>query len=83
MTTASKKKVLLIKLSSLGDIIFNIPLANSLKKAGYSVSWLVGEKGLDIIQNNPCTDEVIFVPIEKWKGKNKSKGKWNRLLDRK
>ena len=29
-----KKKVLLIKLSALGDVIFNIPLANALKKAG-------------------------------------------------
>ena len=29
------KKLLLIKLSSLGDIIFNIPLANVLQKNGY------------------------------------------------
>ena len=32
-----KKKILLIKLSSLGDVIFNIPLANALKDAGYEV----------------------------------------------
>ena len=40
-----KKKLLLIKLSSLGDVIFNIPLANALKDAGYEVTWLVSERG--------------------------------------
>lgn len=66
-----KQKVLIIRLSSLGDVIFNIPLANALKQNNYEVSWLVGEKGLDVIQNNPCVDKVFFAPVEKWK-KNKN-----------
>lgn len=64
------KKVLLIKLSSLGDVIFNIPLANALKNAGYTVSWLVSEKGAAVLENNPCVDEVILAPFEKWKKNN-------------
>lgn len=67
MTEGIKGKILLIKLSSLGDVIFNIPLANSLKKAGYSVTWLVGEKGYDVIKNNPCVNDVILAPFVKWK----------------
>ena len=66
-----KQKVLVIRLSPLGDVIFNIPLANVLKQNNYEVSWLVGEKGLDVIQNNPCVDKVFFAPVEKWK-KNKN-----------
>ncbi len=66
------KKILLIRLSALGDVVFNIPLANLLKKNGASVHWLVSEKGFDIINNNPCTDRVILAPVEKWK-KNKNK----------
>ena len=62
-----KKRVLLIRLSSLGDVIFNLPLANVLKNNGYEVTWLVGEKGIDIVKNNPAVDEAILVPIEKWK----------------
>ena len=65
--TSDKKKVLIIKLSSLGDVIFNVPLANLLKQNGYEVSWLVGEKGFDIVNGNPCVDKVFFAPIEKWK----------------
>lgn len=64
------KKVLLIRLSALGDVIFNIPLANILKKNGYKVFWLTSEKGFDIINNNPCVDEAILAPVEKWKKQN-------------
>jgi ADP-heptose:LPS heptosyltransferase len=54
------KKILLIRLSSLGDIIFNIPLANVLKRAGYELHWLVSEKGRDILEGNPCVDKIIY-----------------------
>lgn len=67
MLSEKKKKVLLIKLSSLGDVIFNIPLANALKDSGYEVSWLVSEKGVQVVKNNPCVDKTFFVPLEKWK----------------
>ena len=62
-----KQKVLLIKLSSLGDVIFNIPLANALKGAGYEVTWLVSEKGIQVVKDNPCVDNVILAPVVKWK----------------
>lgn len=62
-----KPKALLIKLSSLGDVIFNIPLANALKDAGYELTWLVSEKGIQVVENNPCVDKTVLVPIKKWK----------------
>ncbi len=62
-----KQKILLIKLSSLGDVIFCVPLANALKNGGFEVHWLVGEKGFDIVNNNPCVEKTILVPIQKWR----------------
>lgn len=62
-----KKKILLIRLSSLGDIVFNIPLANILKENGFEVGWVVSEKGYEIVKNNPCVDKVYLAPIQKWK----------------
>lgn len=67
MTNYRKKKLLLIKLSSLGDVIFNVPLANALKDAGYEVTWLVSEKGYQVVKDNPCVDNVILAPVVKWK----------------
>lgn len=61
------KKVLLIRLSSLGDVIHTIPLANSLKSAGFEVTWLVSEKGIQVLEGNPCLDKVILAPVQKWK----------------
>lgn len=61
------KKILLIRLSSLGDVIFNIPLANILKNNGYEVTWLVSEKGFDVVNNNPAVHEAILIPLQRWK----------------
>ena len=63
----SGKKILLIRLSALGDVVFNIPLANILKKNGAILHWLVSEKGYQIVKDNPCNDKVILAPVEKWK----------------
>lgn len=62
-----KEKVLIIRLSAMGDVIFTIPLANCLKENNYEVTWLVSEKGYSLVKNNPCVDKVILAPIEKWK----------------
>lgn len=62
-----KQKVLIVRLSAMGDVLFTIPLANALKSAGYEVSWLVSEKGYSLLKDNPCVDRVILAPIEKWK----------------
>ena len=64
------KKVLLIRLSALGDVIFNLPLANILKKNNYELHWITSEKGFDIIKNNPLVDNAILAPVEKWKKQN-------------
>lgn len=62
-----KQKILLIRLSALGDVIFTVPLANILKNSGYDVTWLVSEKGHDIIKNNPAVNKTILAPFAKWK----------------
>lgn len=68
MRNTSRKKVLIIRLTSLGDVIFTIPLACTLKNAGeMAVGWLVSEKGLDVVKNNPCVDKCHFVPLGAWK----------------
>jgi len=63
------KKILIIRLTSLGDVIFTIPLACTLKKSSddVQIGWVVAEKGLDIVKNNPCVDKCFFVPLKEWK----------------
>lgn len=63
------KKILIIRLTSLGDVIFTIPLACALKSGeeNVEIGWVVAEKGLDVIKNNPCVDKCHFVPLNEWK----------------
>lgn len=62
-------KILLIRLTSLGDVIFTIPLACALKntKEPNTIGWLVAEKGLNAVNGNPCVDKCHFVPLAQWK----------------
>lgn len=61
------KKVLIIRLTSLGDIIFTLPLACALKDENHTLGWVVAEKGLEVVKDNPKIDKVHFVPLKEWK----------------
>lgn len=63
------KKILIIRLTSLGDVIFTLPLACTLKDniENVKIGWLVAEKGLEIVKQNPCIDKVYFIPLKEWK----------------
>ena len=73
-----KQKILIVRLSAMGDVIFTIPLANTLKSGGYEVHWIVSEKGYSLVKDNPCVDKVILAPIEKW---NKSKNPLKNIVE--
>lgn len=59
-------KILIIRLTSLGDVIFTLPLVNALKKEN-EIGYLVAEKGLEVIKDNPSVSKVHFAPINEWK----------------
>lgn len=59
------KKILIIRLTSLGDVIFTLPLVNALK--GNEIGYVVAEKGLEVIKNNPSISKLHFVPLKEWK----------------
>ena len=56
------KKILIIKLGSIGDVIHTLPVLEAIKKQHPTacVSWLVEPKSLNIIKNNPMLDEIIL-----------------------
>lgn len=63
-------KVLIVKLSSLGDVVHALPVLNVLKK-GFSsgpveIDWIVEEAASGIIMDHPMIDEVIVVKKGGW-----------------
>ena len=65
----NNKKVLIIRLSALGDTIHTLPLAVALKKQfpSMQLDWVVEDKASEFIWNNPLINKVYEIPKKKWK----------------
>ena len=70
----SPRQILVIKLSSLGDIVHTLPAVATLRKQFPSaqVSWLVKSQWASILEGNPDVDDVWSVDAS-WKN-------WPRLI---
>jgi lipopolysaccharide heptosyltransferase I len=62
------KEILIIRLSSIGDIIHCTPVASSLKAAwpDCKITWMVGEVSADLLKDNPNIDEILIWSREKF-----------------
>ncbi|MEJ2068697.1 MAG: glycosyltransferase family 9 protein, partial [Deltaproteobacteria bacterium] len=59
------KKVLFVRLSSLGDLILTLPTLKAIKDRypDAHISWLVQEALQDVLSGNPYLDEIIPVDL--------------------
>ncbi len=57
----SPQRILVIKLSSLGDIVHTLPAVAALRQrfSSAQISWLVKSEWASIVEGNPDTDEVL------------------------
>jgi lipopolysaccharide heptosyltransferase I len=55
-------KVLLVRLSAIGDVIHTLPVLPPLHRAGHRVSWLVEPAARMLLDGHPMLDEVIAAP---------------------
>src|ERR1700692_3332001 len=62
------RKILLIKLSALGDVVHTFPLLNKLRHRYPSaqIDWLVTGAFGELLQHNPAIDNVIEFPRDEW-----------------
>lgn len=63
------KKILIVRLSAIGDVVFASPLIQALKRRfpDARLSWLVEPGAAPLLQHHPDLDEVILWPKSKWK----------------
>ncbi|NIM05620.1 MAG: hypothetical protein GTO55_03210, partial [Armatimonadetes bacterium] len=57
------KSILIVKLSSIGDVIHSLPVASALRRRfpDARISWLVSQKAREILSGHPHLDQVIVV----------------------
>lgn len=68
-------KILIIKMSAIGDVIHTLPALNALR-AHYPhahITWLVEEAAADIVMGHPALDRVILSRRRQWVRQLKSR----------
>jgi len=63
------RRIAIVRLTSLGDVIHTLPLAAAIKQhePASRVIWLAEERERVVLDDNPAVDEVIVVPLRKWR----------------
>jgi len=80
------QKILVVRLSSLGDILLTTPLIRSLKKEKpeLEIHFLLREEYQDVLVNNPHLSKLITIKIEDPSSKTKeilSQNKYDFVID--
>ena len=72
-------RVLLVKTSSLGDVIHNLPVASDIvsRYPGAVIDWVVEENFADIPRLHPAVRKVIPVAVRRWRKQLFARGTWD------
>lgn len=65
----SFERILVVKMSALGDVIHSLPVSHALKQAfpNAHVTWVIEKAFSDILLENPYVDEVLIFEKKKFK----------------
>lgn len=63
------KKILLVKTSSLGDIVHNLPVASDIRAAlpGAEIDWVVEQSFAAIPRMHPAVARLLPVEVRRWR----------------
>ena len=73
--------ILLVKTSSLGDVIHNLPVVTDLRThfPGAAIDWVVEEAFADIARLHPGVRRVIPVALRRWRGSLLTAASWREM----
>ena len=61
-------RALIVRHSSIGDIVHTLPALAALRKQGFLVSWVAEPPGLDLLERNPGLEQVVRAPaVKAWR----------------
>lgn len=74
-------RILLVKTSSLGDVVHNLPVASDLQRRfpNARIDWCVEEAFADIPRLHPAVREVIPVAVRRWRKSLCQPAHWSTL----
>jgi lipopolysaccharide heptosyltransferase I len=60
-------RLLIVRLSAMGDVIHALPLAANARAAGATVGWVVERSFSGLLQGNPNVDRVFVADTRDWR----------------
>jgi len=74
-------KLLIVKTSSLGDVIHNLPIISDIHAhyPNVQIDWLVEESFADIPNLHPAVNQVITVAMRRWRKALFTCGTWQEI----
>lgn len=74
-------RILLIKTSSLGDVIHNLPVVTDIRAhfPNAQIDWVVEESFADIPRMHPAVDQVMTVAMRRWRKQLFSAKTWSEI----
>lgn len=74
-------RILLIKTSSLGDVVHNLPVVTDLRREHpeASIDWVVEESFADVVRLHPGVRRVIPVALRRWRKSLLTPATWNEM----
>ena len=58
-------KALVVRLSSIGDVVHTLPALAALHRAGWEAGWVVEPPSRVLLEQNPLVAQVIVAPSRK------------------
>jgi heptosyltransferase-1 len=74
-------RILLIKMSSLGDVIHNLPVASDIRRhrPDATIDWVVEEQYTPLVAMHPAVDRVIPIALRRWRRSPLSAATWREF----
>lgn len=75
------KRVLLVKTSSLGDVVHNFPVASDIRRhlPGITIDWVVEEAFAPLVRLHPGIDRVLTVAVRRWRMTPFARSTWREI----
>jgi heptosyltransferase-1 len=72
-------RLLIVRLSSLGDVIHALPLASNAKAAGATVAWVVEPAFAGALEGNPDCERILLADTRGWRRQPLAAATWRGL----
>jgi lipopolysaccharide heptosyltransferase I len=72
-------KILIVRLSAMGDIIHALPLAANARAAGATVGWLTDRQYGGLLEGNPALARLFLADTRRWRRNPFSPASWREI----